>query len=66
MILHQKNSSDAWFSWDTKTMTHYYPSIRSLYKLLGPTKWDLRHNLKKGTIALAPDVLGGWEDGKED
>lgn len=64
MILYQKDNPDVWFSWDTKTMKHYYPKMDYdiYYKVLGPTKWNLEHNLKINTIILGPDVLGGWDD----
>lgn len=63
MILYQDRVEREyrWFSWDTKTMKHYYPKGCD-YKLLGPTKWNLKHNLRNGTTTLGPDIIGGWLD----
>lgn len=63
MILYQDGVEREyrWFSWDTKTMVHYYSNGYG-YKLLGPTKWNLEYNLKNGTTALGPDIMGSWLD----
>lgn len=60
MILYQKNNPDYWFSWDTVTMKHYYP--KTDYRVIGPTKWNLKHNLSNGTSILGPNVMGSWQD----
>ncbi len=60
MILYQKDNPDEWFSWDSKTMKHYYPNMN--HRILGPTKWNLEYNLEHGTTIVAPDLLGWWQD----
>lgn len=64
MILHNKNNEDKWFYWSKKSMKHYYPNKD--YRVRGPTKWNLEHNLKIGTSIIGATIIGSWEDGEED